>query len=209
MKIFKTLKELAYFLEYSERTNPNFWLFTVLFVIILNFLALNLGYSIQSPTTKPSIEKTVAGQTALRICGGDGVATGGFPSYTEQKISKIRSSSDKPGFVGSIGKKILLEKLFPDWPERVDFQNKQQKFFESGRKKQISAKRVRRKIQLTPEEQDAFNYFSRTGFYKNYQSSKTSPNIFDTRESFLKKMNNREMRTNFLNSYNNRFKKNN
>lgn len=72
MKIFKTLKELAYFLEYSERTNPNFWLFTVLFVIILNFLALNLGYSIQSPTTKPSIEKTVAGQTALRICGGGG-----------------------------------------------------------------------------------------------------------------------------------------
>lgn len=38
---------------------------------------------------------------------------------------------------------------------------------------------------------------------------KTSPNIFDTRESFLKKMNNPEMRTNFLNSYNNRFKKNN
>jgi hypothetical protein len=108
-----------------------------------------------------------------------------------------------------IGKNILLEKLFPDWPERVDFQNKQQKFFESGRKKQIAAKRVRRKIQLTPEEQDAFNYFSRTGFYKNYQSPKTSPNIFDTRESFLKKMNNREMRTNFLNSYNNRFKKNN
>lgn len=109
----------------------------------------------------------------------------------------------------SIGKKILLEKLFPDWPERVDFQNKQEKFFKSGRKKQISAKRVRKRIQLTPEEQDAFNYFSSTGFYKNYQSPKTSPNIFDTRESFLKKMKNPEMRTNFLNSYNNRFKKNN
>jgi hypothetical protein len=94
-------------------------------------------------------------------------------------------------------------------PERVDFQNKQQKFFKSGRKKQISAKRVRKRIQLTPEEQDTFNYFSSTGFYKNYQSPKTSPNIFDTRESFLKKMNNPEMRTNFLNSYNNRFKKNN
>jgi len=109
----------------------------------------------------------------------------------------------------SIGKKILLEKLFPDWSERVYFQNKQQKFFKSVRKKQISAKRVRTKIQLTPEEQDVVNYFSGTGFYKNYQSPKTSPNIFDTRESFLKKMNNREMRTNFLNSYNNRFRKNN
>ena len=81
MGIFKTLKKLAYFLEYSERTNPNFWFFTGLFAIILNFSPLNPGYSIQSPTTKPCIEKTVAGQTALRICGGDGFGTGGFPSY--------------------------------------------------------------------------------------------------------------------------------
>lgn len=65
------------------------------------------------------------------------------------------------------------------------------------------------KIELIPEEQDTSNYFSRTGFYKTYQSPETSPNIFDTRESLLKKMNNREMRTNFLNSYKNRFRKNN
>jgi len=129
-------------------------------------------------------------------------------SIREKTIVLTGGQQDSRG-KSSIGKKILLEKLFPDWPERVDFQNKQQKFFKSGRKKQISAKRVRKRIQLTPEEQDAFNYFSSTGFYKNYQSPKTSPNIFDTRESFLKKMNNPEMRTNFLNSYNNRFKKNN
>ena len=85
----------------------------------------------------------------------------------------------------------------------IGIEKKQQKFFESGRKKSISAKPVRMKIELTPEEQDASNYFSGTGFYKNHQSPET--NIFDTRESFLKKMNNHEMRTNFLNS----FKKNN
>lgn len=86
----------------------------------------------------------------------------------------------------------------------------EQKFFKSGRKKQVSALRGRKKIQLTLEEQDAFNYFSGTGFYKNYQSLDTSPNRFDTRESFLEKMmNNPEMRTNFLNNYNNGFKKNN
>ena len=126
-----------------------------------------------------------------------------------EKTIVLRGGQQDSRGKSSIGKKILLEKLFPDWPERVDFQNKQQKFFKSGRKKQISAKRVRKRIQLTPEEQDAFNYFSSTGVYKNYQSPKTSPNIFDTRESFLEKMNNPEMRTNFLNSYNNRFKKNN
>ena len=76
-----TLKELAYFLEYSERTNPNFWFFTCLFAIILNFSSPNPEYSIQSPTTKPCIEKTVAGQTALRICGGDGFVPGGPTSY--------------------------------------------------------------------------------------------------------------------------------
>ena len=48
--------------------------------------------------------------------------------------------------------------------------------------------------------------FSRTGFYEKYQSIETIPNIFDTRESFLKKMRNLEMRETFLNSYNNRFK---
>ena len=81
MKIFKTLKEFAYFLEYSETSNPNFWFFTCIFGIILNFSPLNPRYSIQSPTTEPCIEKTVAEQTALRICGGDGFVPGGFPSY--------------------------------------------------------------------------------------------------------------------------------
>jgi hypothetical protein len=78
MSIFKTLKELAYFLEYSERTNPNFWFFTCFFAIILNFFPLNPGYSIQSPTTKPQILKTIPGQIALRIYGGDGFVPGGF-----------------------------------------------------------------------------------------------------------------------------------
>ena len=81
MSIFKTLKELAYFLEYSERTNPHFWFFTCFFAIILNFSPFNPGYSIQSTTTKPCIEKTIAGKTALRIYGGDGFLPGGFKSY--------------------------------------------------------------------------------------------------------------------------------
>jgi hypothetical protein len=42
---------------------------------------------------------------------------------------------------------------------------------------------------------------------KNKEINKTSPNIFDTRQSFLLKMEDPEVRTTFLNSYNNRFKK--
>ena len=63
------------------------------------------------------------------------------------------------------------------------------------------------KIKLTSQEQDAFDYFNGTGFYKNHQNPKTLPNIFDTRQSFLLKMESREVRETFLNSYNNRFKK--
>ena len=131
--------------------------------------------------------------------------------YQHQKIVTVLQTSsgggqdDKSG----VGRKILLEKLFPDWPDRVDFQKNQQKLFDSGRKKLISAKRVRVKINITPDEQDAFDYFSGTGFYKKYQSPETFPNKFDTWKSFLKKMNNLEMRTNFLNSYNQRYKKEN
>jgi len=65
------------------------------------------------------------------------------------------------------------------------------------------------KIRLILQEQDAFDYFNGTGVYKNHQNPKTLPNIFDTRQSFLLKMEDREMRETFLKSYNNRFKSDN
>lgn len=87
--------------------------------------------------------------------------------------------------------------------KRVNYQNQQVKFFQSRIKKFAEAKRVRmpNRIKLTPQEQDVFDYFHGTGFYKDYQNPKTSPNIFDTRKSFLLKMQDRDMRTKFLNSY--------
>ena len=103
--------------------------------------------------------------------------------------------------------KILLENFFPDWPERVDYQKNQEKFLQSGRKKLIEGNRLGMKIKLTPQEQKAFDYFNGTGFYRTYQNSKTLPNIFDTRQSFLLKIEDPEVRTTFLNSYNNRYKK--
>ena len=55
---------------------------------------------------------------------------------------------------------------------------------------------------FSPEEKDAIAYFQRTGFYKYYQKIEKRPNIYDTRETFLLKMHNPEIRDNFLNALN-------
>ena len=55
---------------------------------------------------------------------------------------------------------------------------------------------------LTHSEKDAFDYFNGTGFYKYHQNLNTPPNIYDTRQTFLKKMQNSETRNNFLKTYN-------
>ena len=58
---------------------------------------------------------------------------------------------------------------------------------------------------LTKQEQSAINYFTRKGFYEIEQDSRTPPNIFDSRQSFLIKMENDDMRNKFLNTYNKRY----
>jgi hypothetical protein len=105
--------------------------------------------------------------------------------------------------------KIILEKYFPDWVERVNFQNQQFQFLQSGRKKTREAHRLQMsestKVKfLKPEEKDAFDYFNGTRVYKYHQDVLTPPNIFDTRDSFLAKMQNSKMWNNFLKSYNRR-----
>ncbi len=86
----------------------------------------------------------------------------------------------------------------------VNYQNTQVEFYQSGLRRISEAKRVRmpHSFKLTPQEQDAFDYFRGTNFYKYYQNVKTSPNIYDTRRSFLLKMENQEMHDKFLKAYN-------
>mgnify|MGYP000709680287 CR=1 FL=1 len=78
------------------------------------------------------------------------------------------------------------------------------KLYQSGSNRIAEAKKIRaeRLVKLTPEEKDAFDYFNGMGFYKKHQNPKTSPNIYDTRRSFLLKMENLEMRDKFLKAYN-------
>ena len=54
----------------------------------------------------------------------------------------------------------------------------------------------------TKEELDAIDYFQGTGFYARQQDPKMKPNIYDTRQSFLLKMHDDQMRDEFLASFN-------
>ena len=128
-----------------------------------------------------------------------------------QQIMDIRSGAFDPYNREDNPNKIpksMLEKYFPDSTERMDYQNQQFEFLQSGRKKIREAHKLRmnesQKLKLlTPQEKDAFDYFRGTGFYQSHQDVSTPPNIFDTRDTFLKKMQNFEMRNKFLNTYNN------
>jgi hypothetical protein len=53
---------------------------------------------------------------------------------------------------------------------------------------------------LSPEEQDAINYFTSQAFYRSQQYFRTKPNMFDIRESFLLKMHDESNRNRFLKS---------
>ena len=89
----------------------------------------------------------------------------------------------------------------------MDYQKKREKFYKSAIKKQTELKRLRIKDTsgfYTKEEQDAFDYINGKGFYVKHQDPKTSPNIFDSRRSFLLKMEDDKMRNRFLESYNKR-----
>ena len=98
----------------------------------------------------------------------------------------------------------LLEQRFPDWKERMDYQQKQEKLYESALRKERESKRIRHKPDslYTNEELDAIKYFKGTGSYAKHQDPKTKPNVFDTKQSFLLKMHDPKLRENFLNSFN-------
>lgn len=131
-------------------------------------------------------------------------------TYCIEKTQMIRGGYDllQKKAKSKITKKIL-RKYFPDFPERVEYQNRRLEFLQSSKQKLREADRLRlsedfkSKI-LTEDEKDALNYFGGTGFYEYHQHVTTPPNRFDTRETFLNKMQDSEMRNNFLKAYNRR-----
>lgn len=101
----------------------------------------------------------------------------------------------------------ILQNGFPDWEERMEYEKKQRDIYNSAQKKLkmsplglSSSKKF-----FSAEEKDAIAYFEGTGFYQYHQKIEKRPNVFDTRETFLLKMHNQEIRDNFLDALN-RFK---
>ena len=64
-----------------------------------------------------------------------------------------------------------------------------------------STKLLDKESYYTKEELDALNSFNGTGFYKQDQDPKVQPNIFDTRQTFLRKMHDPKMLEKFLDDY--------
>lgn len=98
----------------------------------------------------------------------------------------------------------ILQKGFPDWERRIEYEQRQRELYESAQKKlKMSPIGISSSDKLfSPEEKDAIAYFQGTGSYADCQRLEERPNVFDTRETFLLKMHNPEMRENFLNGFN-------
>lgn len=87
----------------------------------------------------------------------------------------------------------------------MDYQKNQEEFYKLAMKRRAELKRTRmldNKSYYTKEELDAMDYFHETGFYQKQQDPEVKPNIFDTRQSFLRKMHDPIALDNFLNSFN-------
>ena len=97
-----------------------------------------------------------------------------------------------------------LERFFPDWEERIAYQKNREKVYKGAMRKRREVLRLGQKenFDRTKDEQDAIDYFSGRALYKEHQDLRIKPNIFDSRQSFLFKMHNKEMRDNFLKIYN-------
>ena len=97
-----------------------------------------------------------------------------------------------------------LEQEFPDWQDRINYQKNQEKVFQSVMKKQkkLTELGVRDHSKFyTKQELNSIDYFQGTGFYAKQQSLNVKPNIYDTRQSFLLKMHNKESREKFLKTF--------
>ena len=142
-------------------------------------------------------------------------------SQSQIVIEQVRGGARDPEKINSLNKRISLRKIknfdptfhrrlkeaFPDWKERMDYQKKQEEFYKSAMRKRKELKKLKIKYNsnfYTKEQLEAIDYFQGTGFYKKQQDSKTKPNKFDTRQSFLLKMHDDKLRNEFLNSLNRR-----
>lgn len=143
-----------------------------------------------------------------------------FPSYDQYHIDNDNRMKDSISFVqflrgGHYKSKHfdknfhrILQKGFPDWEGRMEYEKKQRDLSNSVQKKLkmsplgISSSKENLEKVFSPEEKDAIAYYQGKGVYQYYQKIEKPPNIFDTRETFLLKMHEKDTREKFLNALN-------
>ena len=129
------------------------------------------------------------------------------PCQSQAVVVQLRAggSSDKVGIQKmDLDLHRRLERYFPDWEERMAYQEKQAEFYKSAlrKKKEIIKLRMIDDSSLYSEKElDSINYFRGKGCYARYQDPSAAPNIFDTRQSFLLKMHDTSAREKFLKSF--------
>lgn len=173
-------------------------------------LVLGAVIAINTVTSSPDVDANVVKSPLLsndKDLTTIILASSGSDKRNEKRLPSINKKNKKKF---DLALHIKLEKHFPDWDERVSYQKKQEKFYKSAMKKQAELGRLRAVIRTTryytKEELDAISYFKGTGFYAKQQDTKMKPNIFDTRQTFLIKMQDKTVRTEFLGSFNNLYR---
>lgn len=181
------------FLERCERKNSRvFW--PICFMALTVSFSLFDGVSFQKNQNSKIFENNIV--SVLARGGGESKGrSGSFVLQTSsRKIKKYNIVFHR-----------RLEIYFPDWGERMAYQETQEKFYKSAQKKRRELKKLRIKETrnfYSKEELNAISYFQGTGFYQKQQDPEVKPNIFDTRQSFLIKMHNPILRNEFLNNFN-------
>lgn len=133
------------------------------------------------------------------------------PSQSHVVIEQVRGGGSKNSdFLGKRKKFDLafhrkLEQYFPDWEERMVYQEKQGEFYKSAMRKRreiIKLRMIDDSSLYSEKELNSINYFKGKGSYAKCQDPSVAPNIFDTRQSFLLKMHDISARKKFLKSFN-------
>ena len=171
------LKSFLKYLEQWEKHEPSsFWLCT----IGLWFTIKSFSFGALSPASEVACPSQVV---VVQFRGG--------------------GSSDSQKMDSDLHRR--LEKYFPDWEERMNYQEKQAEFYKSAiRKKReiIKLRMIDDSSLYSEKELDSINYFEGKGYYGRCQDPSVAPNIFDTRQSFLLKMHDTSAREKFLKSFN-------
>ena len=177
------LNHIWNFLKYLERweyyDSSSFWGVT----LGIYFLAQSLFFGAPPPAT--GFDQPCQPQSRVMEVRGGG---------SKDRIQKIHPELRR-----------RLEQHFPDWDERIAFQEKQTKFYRSAMLKKRESKRlglIDDSRLYSVEELDALDYFNGEGCYAKFQDPHVAPNKFDTRKSFLLKMHDTNAREKFLKSFN-------